>query len=98
MTGKAARKNVVTPMRRYPDRSFERAALAAGATVKMLWMTQGAEAGPVAWLACYSVAAGLCIVQTYKGGSWDVYTTSTPADDRDKIVDALTRCKVAAIA
>jgi hypothetical protein len=76
----------------YPDSTLADACRARGANVALMWEMKGPETTGVAWLSCYVIDAGVCIVQSYKGGGWDAYTPCGSPLASDAITDVLERC------
>lgn len=79
---------------KYPDRTLEERCRAAGATVRCLWQMRGPKNTVIAWMECLQVGSGVVIVQTFKGGGWEAYS-SLPVNEIDATVaDVLARCGV----
>jgi len=62
--------------KQYPDSTLENALRDAGIPVTCLWQLQGKSNDGWAWLECLNVNGYVFMVQTYKGGGWEVYRPS----------------------
>lgn len=79
----------------YPDHTLADAARAAGARVILAWEMPGSANTQIAWLSCYMINDGLCIVETFRdGGGWEALTSLPDRDVAATIADVLNRCRV----
>jgi hypothetical protein len=78
----------------YPNRDFQKRLTDLGIRCSLAWEEKGPKMTGIAWLSAYNVGGGICIVQSYKGGGWDVFTSLPVNDASASIADALARCGV----
>lgn len=79
----------------YPSTVLADAARAAGARVILAWEMPGPAITQVAWLSCYMINDGLCIVETFRDGNgWEALTSLPDRDVAATIADVLNRCRV----
>lgn len=83
-------------MPRFPNRTLEERAIAAGANVRCMWQIKGPKDTGVAWLECLQIGprGDVVIVETFHHGGWNAF--SAPHSNRvdDTIADVLERCGV----
>lgn len=78
----------------YPNREFEHTCLERRIVCLTLWEMRGPPRTAIKWIVAYSVRGHVVIVQTFRNGGWDVYTSSPSNRIDESIDDALARCKV----
>lgn len=83
----------------YPDHTLEDALRNHGADVGCLWELRGPKNTDVAWIVCYGVRGLGCgsvvLVETYKSGGWEAFTTNDKNDTQSTIADVLSRVGLA---
>jgi len=79
----------------YPNRDFQKLVTALGISCPCLWEEPGPKNTGISWITAYNVGGGgIAMVQTYKGGGWDVFTALPSRDISESIADAIARCGV----
>lgn len=79
---------------KYPDRTLSHMAISAGAKVRCLWEERGPKDTGVAWMECMLINDGIVIVETFKGGGWQVFLGATTLRVDDTLVEVFNHCKV----
>lgn len=80
--------------KQYPDRNFEKYVRAQGVDCRLMWEEKGPKNTGISWISGYHVGQGICIVQSFKDGGWEVYTALPENNISASVADALARCGV----
>lgn len=75
----------------YPDRTLEDACRLAGANVACLWQIPGPKDTGILWIECLAINGGICLVQTFRGGSWNALTDCPENSIEATVADVLAR-------
>lgn len=78
----------------YPNRDFQKRLSDLGIPCRLAWEEKGPKMTGITWISAYNVGGGIALVQSYKGGGWDVFTSLPVNDASASIADALARCRV----
>lgn len=77
----------------YPDHTLEDRCREAGAQVMVLWEIKGPKDTDIAWMTCYAISKGICVVQTFRQGGWAALTDNPSGDIAETVADVLQRCR-----
>lgn len=91
-------------MKQSPDTTLESVMVKLGFTVRCTWQKTGAAEDGWAWLECLCITGGpndlrrerdaapmaMVIVQTFKGGGWEVFRSGRTNSITDTIRDVMT--------
>jgi hypothetical protein len=64
--------------------------------VRLAWEIPGPKDTEIAWLSCYFIGAGICIVETFRDGGWNAFTPCDSIEVEATLADVLNRCGVPA--
>ena len=84
------------PQRVFPDRHLEEELIRRGCQVRCLWQSPGPKGTMIAWLEGILVQpeggkGGVVIVQTFRDGGWDAFTSTKSVMIEDTIMDVIAR-------
>lgn len=79
-----------------PDRTVENAARAAGADVSVMWIIPGPPHTQVACIECLIINKGMVLVETFRDGGWNAFTSRLGNDRDQAVADVLNQCGVPA--
>lgn len=84
------------PQKVYPDRTLEEELVKRGCQVRCMWQTPGPRGTLIAWMEGILVQpeggkGGVVIVQTYRNGGWDAYTSNKSIEIEATVADVIAR-------
>jgi hypothetical protein len=82
----------MTKARTYPDHTLEKALRERGIQVRVLWEMKGPKNTLIDWLVGYAIAGQICIVETFKSGGWDAFTSGQSNLIDETVADVIARC------